>query len=118
MKLRTKIIVIISTLLVGMFFFPIISIWVFKDECGMGFMILQFFLINPFICTILSIIAGTDIKHFWFIPLFTAAVFPFLFALIIVDMVWDLFFYSVIYLLIGYIVMFFTYLIKRFSIKN
>ena len=118
MRLKTKIIIIVLTSLVGMLVLPMVCIRVLKGDSGMGFAFLQFFVINPLICILLSIISGTDVKHFWFIPFFVAAVFPFMFSLAVTEMVWDLFFYSVIYLIIGYIVMFITYLITRLSIKN
>ncbi len=118
MKFKTKVIVIVLTLLIGMLGFPILAVWVLKGDGGMGFSFIQFFAINPLICASLSILAGTEIKRLWFLPFVIAVIFPFSFSLAVSEMVWELFIYSVIYLVIGYIMMLITYLIKRFAIKN
>ena len=66
----------------------------------------------------LSITAGTDIRRLWWIPLTISALFPLLFGIAISDFVWDLYFYSAIYLPIGILAMLGTHFGVKHSRKG
>ncbi len=84
-----------------------------SGDAGMGTMFLLFFAVNPIASLGLGILTGSEFKRYWFIPLTVAVLFPFLFSLILLEMVWDLFVYSPTYLVIGYLGAVITHFVKR-----
>ncbi len=65
--------------------------------------------VNPALVIALSIMAGTELRKLWWIPLAISALFPLLFGAAIGDLIWELWVYSAIYLPIGLLAMLGTY---------
>ena len=113
MKLRTKIAISIVVPVVFMLLLPLLEIKLFPEFAGIGLWFVSFFAVNPLIVISLSFMAGTDVKKLWWIPITISAVFPLLFGVAICDFVWDLYFYSAIYLFLGIITMLITHFVKN-----
>ena len=97
---------------------PFLSIEFGTDYCGMGFSILMFFLVYPALSIAVGIASAIDIKYLWWMPLVSAAIFPPLFSLAMNDfIIWDLYFYSIFYVLIGYAIAGLSLLV-RFVMKR
>ena len=118
MKLRTKIIIAVGALLLFMMLLPMIVIKAVPDWAGLGFLLFSFFVVEPLVVAGVGILAGTDVRRLWWLPLFSAAIFPLLFGVAVSDFVLDLYFYSAIYLIIGYFFMLITHFIKKIVMKN
>ena len=118
MKLKTKIIITVAVLLLFMMILPMTALKLFPDESGFGLWFISFFAVNPLIVAGLGVLAGTDARRLWWSPFLSAAIFPLLFGVAISDFVPDLYFYSVIYLIIGYFFMLVTYFIKKIILKS
>lgn len=100
-----KTILCIASILIVMLILPVLFIHLVSGDSGMGLCFLLFFIVDPALCLVLGITAGTDIRKLWWIPLASSLAFPFLFSLAVTEMVWDLFFYSAIYFGIGVLAM-------------
>ena len=114
MKVGIKILIAFATTVLAMLLLPLVVIKCFPDWLGIGFLFVTFFTVNPIVITALSIMAGTDIRRLWWIPLAISALFPLLFGIAISYFVWDLYFYSAIYLPIGILGM----LVTHFGVKH
>lgn len=112
--MKTKIISTIIILMVTMLLIPLIIANCLETNIGIGWIFIFFFGINPIVSLGLGIIAGTDIRKLWWIPLLIAIVFPLLFGIIIKEIVWDLYIYSGIYLILSIIGM----VAKAISVKK
>jgi len=62
-------------LLVAMLVLPMITIHTVKADAGMLVTILLFFIFHPIVSAAVGIIAGTDMKFFWFSPILVAGLF-------------------------------------------
>ncbi len=70
-----RFITIISITLISMAAIPFIVINTVKADAGMLAALALLFVLNPIVSAIIGIIAGKDIKFFWFSPIVVAAVF-------------------------------------------
>lgn len=114
MKPIIKIIVFFVSLLTFMLIFPAAVIIFSPAHFVTGFIMLLFFAVYPVMSAVLGVLAGSDIKELWWMPIALAICFPLLFSLAIFEMVWELYIYSVIYLLAGVFFMAVTALIVKF----
>ncbi len=110
--MRRRLIWNIGLIVVVMFFIPLIVVK-FAGSAGMVVCFVMFFAINPLLSVFIGISSGKDIRKRWYLPLVNSLVFL-ISAWTIFDMgeiafVW----YSLVYLLIGYIVMIITTLIYK-----
>lgn len=94
------------------------AIKLFPDRTGIGLWFVSFFAVNPILVIALSIMAGTDLRKLWRIPLAIAALFPLLFGIAIGEFVWDLYVYSAIYLPIGVLAMLGTHFGTKAVLKR
>ena len=118
MKRRYKILLFFIAHVILMLVIPFLSVELSADYCGMGFSILMFFIVYPFVSAAVGIVSAIDIKYLWWMPLVSAAIFPPLFSWAMSDiMIWDLYFYSIFYALIGYAVIGIFVLI-RYTLKK
>ena len=101
MDVKRKCFVALSTLLIVMLILPLVAVRIASSDAGMGLFIILFFAVNPFTVFVLSIMAGTDIKKLWWVPVLASLVFPVFFWIVIMDIVIDLFVYSALYLAVG-----------------
>ena len=113
MRLRTKIIITVVSMLFFMLFLPWLAIALSDPADVMGIFILVFFAVNPLLTVLLCAMAAADFKKLWWIPILISVAFPLLFAVAIGDLVWDLYLYSLIYLLLGALTMFCLAFIRR-----
>ncbi|MBQ4559282.1 MAG: hypothetical protein IJN64_05715 [Lachnospiraceae bacterium] len=118
MKIRTKIIIAAVVIVLFMFVLPWAAIELVEGLATTGLWFFAFFTVNPLLVICLSIMAGTDLRKLWWIPLAIAALFPLLFGLAISDFVWDLYVYSSIYLPVGILAMLGTHLGKKYALKR
>ena len=105
MKTKIKVLIIAVSIIVVMLVLPWAATELDEGFATTGLWFLAFFTVNPLLVIVLSIMAGTELRKLWCVPLIVAAVFPLLFSLAIRDMVWDLYVYSAIYLPIGILAM-------------
>ncbi len=118
MKARTKIIIMVLSIVFFMMILPLVAVKFLNSWVSMGLWIFTFFTVNPLLIIVLSIMAGTDLRKLWWFPLAISIAFPLLFGVAIQDFVWDLYIYSAIYLVIGLCTMMGTYLVKRIISKR
>ncbi len=105
MKRLHKVMISVVTLIVSMLVVPCLIVRVAPHNWGMALCFLMFFAINPLVVIMLGIMAGTEIKYLWCIPLISALVFPPFFAIAVKEWVIDLFVYAGLYLCIGVVAM-------------
>ncbi|MBE6630308.1 MAG: hypothetical protein E7624_05600 [Ruminococcaceae bacterium] len=67
----------------------------------LGYIIIFFLILYPIQAILLGILAGTNWRLLWGIPVFSALLFPPLFWIAILDVVWELYIYAAIYLGLG-----------------
>ncbi len=112
MKLKNKIIIIISLILTSMLVFPIIINNV-AGKSGMLLCMILFYIINPLVSCVVGGISGTDIPKLWWAPIVTALFFPLFFWISMLQIEFSLFVYSIGYLIFGVMAMLGTYLMKK-----
>ena len=79
----------------------VLPILLFRNARGwdvLGYTIIFFFIIYPAHAVLLGILAGTDIKKLWWLPVAAAAVFPPLFWLSMGAITLELYLYAALYL--------------------
>lgn len=113
----TKSILALGSLVLFMAVLPAIAIRCSLGWGVTGLWMLVFLFLNPILILFLSILAGSDLTHLWWIPPTSAALFPLLFAIAIGEVVWDLYVYSAIYLTLGTITMLLTHGIRLIRSK-
>ena len=117
-KTITKIIITVASLILFMMILPWLAI-VFGDGWAVtGLWMFDFFTVNPALVIGLSIMAGTELRKLWWIPVAISALFPLLFGVAIGEFVWDLYIYSAIYLPIGLLAMFGTHFGMKIAMKR
>lgn len=110
MRLRTKLIIILLSVVLLMICLPVLLIKLNHADISLGFTFILFFAICPLLEISLGIISGTDLKKLFMVPTLTAIVLPFSYAMAIEKMVWELFVYSILYAVCGTLVMITTHL--------
>ena len=101
MRTGRKIVIGISLILVFMLAAPILTVNFAPADDGMGLCFILFFVIDPLTVIALSLMAETDFKRLWWLPLSAALAFPLFFSLAVWGLVFELFIYSAVYLIIG-----------------
>ena len=117
-KTITKIAIAIASLILFMMVLPWLAVKFGEGLAVTGLWMFAFFTVNPALVIVLSIMAGTELRRLWWIPLAIAALFPLLFSAAIGELVWDLYVYSAIYLPIGLFVMLGTHFGKKIVLKR
>ena len=116
MKFKTKLFISALLPILFMAVLPWLSIHSAEGLAGTGLWFLAFFSVNPLMVIFLSILAGTELRRLWWIPLALAAIFPLLFGLAIGEWVWDLYVYSALYLPLGLGAMLITHGVRKRSL--
>lgn len=70
-----RLIVILAILVTAMLIIPLVAVNTVKADAGMLVAMMLFFLVYPAFSIVIGIIAGKDIKFFWFTPLLIAGLF-------------------------------------------
>ena len=118
MSVKIKIIIAAVSIPLFMLLLPFLAIKLCDPTDVMGIFILAFFAVNPLLTVVLSAMAGSDLGKLWWFPLAIAALFPLLFAAAIGEFTWDLYLYSLIYLLLGTLTMTSRYVIRKIASRK
>ena len=119
MKNITKICIAIATILLVFLCIPLYAVHFAQGYDGMGLLLILFFVGNPLELIFLGVIAGTNTKKLWWIPILALLVFPLLFGLAIWDYeIATLYLYSIMYLFPGMIAMFATHFARKIKAKS
>ena len=117
-KTITKIIITVASLVLFMMALPWLAIQFADGWAVTGLWMFAFFTVNPALVIGLSIMAGTELRKLWWIPLAISALFPLLFGVAIGELVWELYVYSAIYLPIGLLAMLGTHFGMKIAMKR
>ena len=117
-KTIMKIIITVVSLVLFMMALPWLAIKFADGWAVTGLWMFAFFTVNPALVIGLSIMAGTELRKLWWIPVAISALFPLLFGVAIGEFVWDLYIYSAIYLPIGLLAMFGTHFGMKIAMKR
>lgn len=105
MSSTKKILIAVSTLLVVMLLLPVLAVNFAPADAGLAVAFLLFFVIDPLTVLALGVMAGTELRKLWWIPVVSVAVFPFFFSVAVWEPVMELFIYSAMYLPVGVLAM-------------
>ena len=105
MKLKNKLIITITILLVVLLILPLILVNLAKPYKVMGIMMLLFFVVNPITTAIINFMVGKDLKKIWWMPILFSIVFLLCYWIVLKEVILDLLFYAGIYLIIGLVFM-------------
>jgi len=105
MSVKKKSCIAIVTMLIVMFILPLIAVRIVSSDAGMTLCFILFFAVNPLMVIVLSVMAGTELKKLWWIPLLAAVLFPVFFGIVVRELVKGLFIYSALYLAVGLLAM-------------
>lgn len=108
-------IIIIAIILTTMLIIPLITVNTVKSDAGMLVTMVLFFIIHPSVSVAVGILAGKDIKWFWFSPILVAGLF-YVFSYFTYKTAFPIL-YSVSYFVICAISMFITWLMNRKNYK-
>ena len=105
MSVKKKSCIAIVTMLIVMFILPLIAVRIVSSDAGMALCFILFFAVNPLMVIALSVMAGTELRKLWWIPLLAAVLFPVFFGIVVKELLIDLFIYSALYLAVGLLAM-------------
>ena len=105
MNMIKKILIFLSGLSAVMLLLPILAVRFAPADFGMALCFILFFAVDPEFMIFTGVMAKSNIKKLWWLPILSALLSPLLFAVAVGEIVTDLFIYSAIYLLIGLISM-------------
>lgn len=117
-KTITKTVITVASLILFMMVLPWLAVEFGEGLAVTGLWMLAFFTVNPALVIGLSIMAGTELRKLWWIPVAISALFPLLFGVAIGEFVWDLYVYSAIYLPIGLLAMLGTHFGMKIALKR
>ena len=117
-KTIMKIIITVASPILFMMVLPWLAVEFGEGLAVTGLWMLAFFTVNPALVIGLSIMAGTELRKLWWIPVAISALFPLLFGVAIGEFVWDLYVYSAIYLPIGLLAMLGTHFGMKIALKR
>ena len=103
--MKKKMIITFIIMLAVLFILPFIVVKAAEPHEFMGIMILLFFVVNPITAAVINSMIGKDIRELWWMPALFATVFLLSYWLVLEEIIIDLIFYAVIYLIIGLIFM-------------
>ena len=105
MEIKKKIFIILTIMLCVLFILPFILINISKSHEFMGITMMLFFVVNPLTTAFINSMIGKDIKRMWWMPILFCIVFLLSYWLVLEEIILDLVFYAVIYIIIGIIFM-------------
>ena len=113
MKSGLKILICIGSMLFTMLILPTLFLAWAQAEVVMALCFLLFFAVFPAQTLCFGLVAGTDMRKLWWLPVVGSMCFPFLVSLAFREMIWDLFVYSGIYLSVSLLAMAVMHLGKK-----
>lgn len=111
--MKKKIIVSFIIMVVVLFILPFVLVKTAEPHEFMGIMILLFFIVNPMTAAVINSIIGKDVRKLWWMPVLFPIVFLVSYWIVLEEIIMDLMFYAVIYLIIGLIFMIGSYVVAR-----
>ena len=117
MEIKKKIFIILTIMLCVLFILPFILINISKPHEFMGITMMLFFVVNPLTTAIINSMIGKDIKKMWWMPILFCIVFLLSYWLVLEEIILDLIFYAVIYIIIGIIFMICSWFFTK-KLKN
>ena len=93
-----KILPAVAAILLCLLILPALVLYHARSVDAMGYMMLFFLALYPVLAVGLGMLAGTDPKKLWWLPVASALLFPPFFWMSIDGVVWALYIYSAIYL--------------------
>ncbi len=111
MKMPKRLITIIAIIVGTMLIIPLITVHTVKAEAGMLVTIILFFIVNPIVSVVIGMLAGREIKLFWFSPILVAGLF-WLFSSFTYETAFPII-YSAAYFVLCTIVMLITHFIAK-----
>lgn len=118
MKLRYKLVLFFTCNIVATLLIPFLSVKLMPADAGMGVCMIFFFIVYPLLFIMLGALISKNVKHLWWMPLFSAISFPLLFSLAMGGMVMELFSYSLIYIFLGYATLGLLLIIKKIMLER
>lgn len=103
MEIKKKIFIILTVMLCMLLILPIILINTSKPHEFMGITMMLFFIVNPLTTAIINSMVGKNIKKMWWMPILFCIMFLLSYWLVLEEIILDLIFYALIYLVIGII---------------
>ena len=113
-QMKKKMIIILIIMLSILLILPFILTQIAQPHEFMGIMILLFFIVNPIAAAVASSIIGKDIKKLWWTSVLFPVIFLLSYWLVLQEVIIDLTFYAVIYLIIGLVFMIGSWLITKY----
>lgn len=104
-------IVILAIIVITMLIIPLIAVNTVKADAGMLVAMMLFFFVYPAVSIVIGILAGRDIKFFWFSPILIAGLF-WAFSSLTYETAFPVV-YSAIYLVVSAISMVITWVIAK-----
>ena len=111
MKILYKIIAFFVSLVAIMLVLPSLLL-LLPADAGMGMMFILFLVICPVYSVFVGALAATDLKKLFWMPVVEAVLFPALFAIAVKGWVPELYVYSVVYLVVAYLVIAIAFIVK------
>lgn len=115
MSRKKRLISILILIAFWMLIIPIVVVNTVKSDAGMLVILLLFFAVYPVISAVVGILAGKDIKEFWFSPLLVAGLF-WLFSSLVYQTVFPVI-DSALYFIICTISMLISYFISKKGVR-
>jgi len=103
--MKKKVISSFVAMLIIFIILPLIFVKISKPYEFMGIMVFLFFVVNPITAAIINSMIGSDVKKMWWMPILLCIIFLLSYWLVLGEIILDLIFYSVFYLIIGIIFM-------------
>ena len=113
MKLKSKLTITSIIELVVLLILPLTLINLAQPHETMGVMMAFFFAINPVSSITVCLFVGKDINKLWWLPISFAIIFLISYWITLQDVIFDLVIYAVIYVLLGFLTMVISWILKR-----
>ena len=117
MKVKKKIFIILTIMLYVLLILPFILIKMSKPHEFMGITMMLFFVVNPITTAIINAMIGKNIKKMWWISVLFSIMFLLSYWLILEEIILDLIYYAVIYVVIGIIFMMCSYFFTKIKFQ-
>ena len=111
--MKKKMIITFIIMVAILFLLPFILVKVAEPQEFMGIMILLFFVVNPITAAVVNAMIGKDVRKLWWMPVLFAIVFLLSYWIVLEEIIIDLTFYAIIYLIIGLIFMLGSFFIAK-----
>ena len=111
--MKKKIIISFIAMLAVLFILPVIFIKTAEPHEFMGIIMLLFLGVNPIATAIINSMIGKDIRKMWWMPVLFSIVFLLAYWIVLKEIILDLMFYAVSYLIIGLLFMFISMFVAK-----